>query len=519
MPFGALRPAECFNGLARWLIAGLARAEPSNRILAGILIVYWAVWTAYAVIAKSSQGLHADTSEVALWAIDLQWGTIKHPPFLPALVRMWLSVFSMSDWPFYLLAVGLSTVGIYFSWLASGFLLRGPKRAAVPFLLMLIPFYNFHTLWLNHNVVLIPLWAITTYTFFRAYKSNNIWWSILTGVAAGVCVLAKYWSFFLLLGLVVAALSDKRRFKFLKSPAPWIMTAVSFGVALPHLLWLEANDFVTFTYARHRLVETWPELISALGNYTLGAIAYVAVPLILLAVLVRPTKAALWDTLFPPEGDRRFAAVIFWVPLLAAIPFALATSTGINGLWTMSGLSLFGVVLLSSPLVRLCGSSTAFIAMAAMVTGACALLASPVVAAWEHFYGVENHAAYTRQLAVEVSRIWRETTPRPMPYVSGDAMIANSVAFYMDGHPKPLALFPRTSPWTNTTDQMRKSGIAFICPVDDKGCILMRDGTEINLTIDKRVEVTIVPHWLGFAGQPESFAIDILVPHGGMPEL
>ena len=96
----------------------------------------------------------------------------------------------------------------------------------------------------------------------------------------------------------------------------------------------------------------------------------------------------------PPEGDRRFAAVIFWVPLLAAIPFALATSTGINGLWTMSGLSLFGVVLLSSPLVRLCGSSTAFIAMAAMATGACALLASPVVAAWEHFYGVENHAAY-----------------------------------------------------------------------------------------------------------------------------
>ena len=44
----------------------------------------------------------------------------------------------------------------------------------------------------------------------------------------------------------MAALSDKRRFKFLKSPAPWIMTAVSFGVALPHLLWLEANDFVTF---------------------------------------------------------------------------------------------------------------------------------------------------------------------------------------------------------------------------------------------------------------------------------
>jgi hypothetical protein len=60
---------------------------------------------------------------------------------------------------------------------------------------------------------------------------------------------------------------------------------------------------------------------------------------------------------------------------------------------------------------------------------------------------------------------------------------------------------------------MRKSGIAFICPVGYKSCVLMRDGTEIHLTIDKRVAVTIVPHWLGLAGKPETFAIDILVPH------
>jgi len=288
---------------------------------------------------------------------------------------------------------------------------------------------------------------------------------------------------------------------------------VSFGLVVPHLLWLQANGFVTFVYARHRLVETWPELISALSNYTFGAIAYVIVPLVLLVVLVRPTKAALWDTLFPPDGDRRFAAVMFWVPLLAAIPFAIATSTGVNGLWTMSGLSLFGAVLLSSPLVRLRGSSAAAVALGAMAAGAGALLASPLVAAGKHFSGVENYAAYTRQLGPEVSRIWRETTPLPMPYLSSDAVFANSVAFYTEGHPVPLALFPRTRPWSKTTGEMRKSGIAFICPVDDRDCVTMRDGTEINLAVDKRVDVTIVPHWLGIAGRPQTFAIDILTPH------
>jgi hypothetical protein len=224
------------------------------------------------------------------------------------------------------------------------------------------------------------------------------------------------------------------------------MTAVSFGTFLPHLLWLHAHGYPTFAYARHRMVETWPQLIGALGNYTFGAIAFVMAPLILLAVLVRPTKAALRNTLFPPEGDRRLAAMIFWVPLLAPIPLALATSTGINSLWTMSALSLFGAVLLSSPRIRLRGSSAAAIAMAAMATGACALLASPIVAAWEHFSGIENYAAYTRRLAPEVSRIWRETTPVPMPYVSSDAAIVNSVAFYMDGSSLAVVAVPANQP-------------------------------------------------------------------------
>ena len=93
--------------------------------------------------------------------------------------------FSMSDWAFYLLAVGPSTVGIDRAGSLPDFCCAAETVClssghADPVLL--------HTSWLNHNVVPILLWAITTYTFFRAYKSNNIWWSILTGVAAAsVC--------------------------------------------------------------------------------------------------------------------------------------------------------------------------------------------------------------------------------------------------------------------------------------------------------------------------------------------
>jgi len=40
--FSPAPPRRRFTALGRWLIAGLARAEPSNRMVAGILIAYWA---------------------------------------------------------------------------------------------------------------------------------------------------------------------------------------------------------------------------------------------------------------------------------------------------------------------------------------------------------------------------------------------------------------------------------------------------------------------------------------------
>jgi 4-amino-4-deoxy-L-arabinose transferase-like glycosyltransferase len=499
---------------ARWLVIALARPRSSHRILLGTLAAYWAVWTAYAVIAKSSQGIHADMGEVVAWSWDLRWGTHKHPPFLPALARLWFSIFPLTGWAYYLLAVGLVVVAIYFSWLLSGFWLRGVKRAAVPFLLMLVPFYNFIALRLDHNVVLIPLWAITTYAFVRAFRSGSIGWSVVTGAAAGAAVLAKYWSFFLLLGLIAAALSDKRRWQFLKSPAPWIMTAISFGLVLPHLIWLDANQYPTFVYAQHSMAETWTDFRHALINYTFGALAYVAVPLIVLTALVRPTPAALRDMLLPSDAERRFAAMIYWVPLIAALPFAFATSTNLNGLWTMSELSLFGVVLLSSPLVRLNVTAASVIALLAMALGAGAVLASPFIAYAKFRGGVENDALYTRQLAVQITKEWRDVTPQPLRYLAGIGVIVNAVTFYMEGQPLPISLFSRTQPWWNTPEQLDRHGVVILCPVADASCTAAaQQRIAAGLTVAKHVTFTIEPHWLWLTGAPRTYAVDIVLPH------
>ncbi|MGZ5803505.1 MAG: glycosyltransferase family 39 protein [Xanthobacteraceae bacterium] len=193
------------------IVATLASRVRGQHSLICMLAAYAAIWTTYAVIAKGSQGIHPDMGEVVAWGWDLDWGTHKHPPFLPALVHLWFVVFPLTDWAYYLLAVISPVVAIYFTWLLSGTWLQGAKRAAVPFFLSLIPFYNFLALKLDHNAILIPLWAVTTYVFVKSFQTRSIPWSVLTGIFAGCAVLAKYWSFFLLSGLATAALADSQR--------------------------------------------------------------------------------------------------------------------------------------------------------------------------------------------------------------------------------------------------------------------------------------------------------------------
>src|SRR4029077_21175307 len=165
--------------------------------------------------------------------------------------------------------------------------------------------------------------------------------------------------------------------------------------------------------------------------------------------------------------------------------------------WTMSELSLLGVVLLSSPLIHLKRSAVTIIAMVAIAVIVLALLASPVVAYWKNRYGVENHAAYTRQLAVEVDKDWRQATAQPLRFVAANGVIAYAAIFYLDSHPLPISLSTRVKLEWNTPDALKKFGVAVICTVPDSHCAAARDRLEAGPAGAARSHVCCKPTWRG----------------------
>jgi 4-amino-4-deoxy-L-arabinose transferase-like glycosyltransferase len=505
-------PTPRWLGWTAPLIDALADPRRAHPVMVAVLAVYAAVWTLYAVIAKLTQGIHADMAEVAAWGLVLEWGTPKHPPLLPALVRGWFSLLPVTDWAYYHLSVLLIAVAIYFSWLLAGLWLDGVKRAVVPFLLMLIPFYNFLPLKLDHNVILIPLWAATTYTFVKAYRTGSVWWAAAAGLCAGGSMLAKYWSFFVLLGLGLAALIGARRTAFFKSAAPWIIAATSLALFLPHIVWLEFNEYPTLLYAKHRLAETAGDLAFSLFGYSFSFLGYVSAPLILLAVLEPSFRREAKSLVWPDEREGRFVAIMFWTPLLVVIPFAVATHARLSALWTMSALSLLGVMCLASPRLTITRTTAAAFATIAILLSVGALTASPLVAYLRLKGGVENEALYTRTLAGEIDRVLAEQQQAPPRFLVGRYPLANSVSFYMRDRPLPVALDVRVpARWSASAG--REESVT-VCLASDHDC---RKNPKVHPLAGWQ-PITIEPVHFGLRGAPETFVLEIK-PRPGVPHI
>ena len=475
----------------------------SERTVLLSLAGYVVLWTIYGTVAKSSQGLHPDMTELIAWSRDLAWG-YKHPPLAAAIVRIWFSVFPVAEWSYYLLAMLMPAIALWIIWRLSADYLDIEKRVVGLALLMFVPFFSFHALKFNVNTVLMPLWAATTFWFLRSFMTGSHVYAALAGLGAAGCMLGKYWSVFLLAGLTVAALIDRRRALYFRSAAPWVTIAVGLVVIAPHLLWLYRNDFAPFGYALyvHGAKTFGDTAISVLG-YLAGSAGYVAIPVIIVLLAARPGRATLADMVWPADDDRRLAAAAFWAPLLLPALGALAGGFDLTSLWSMSAWTLLPVLLLSPAAVTVKEIGTRRLLACAVLLPLVMLAASPAIAIMAQRNDPPPASAQAGQLASEVERLWRQTTPFPLRFVGGDLALADSIISYAPDRPRALTGMPPPD-----AAELARSGQVIVCFADDTKC------REAGAAFagGRRVETEIVRNFLRFPGKPQRYAIFVVPP-------
>ena len=505
------RTRQCFEEL----FDALTDPQISERVMFLMLSGYVAVWALYATIAKSSQDIHPDMAEMAIWSRQLSLGTPKHPPLGAWLLHIWFSVFPCSDWAYYLFAMTLSGVSLWITWRISRRYLPPDKSVTGIALLTLVPFYNFFALKFNANAVLTPLWAAATLWFLLSFQTRRLEWAALAGIGAAAAMLGKYWSILLLAAFGLTALIDQGRGRYFRSWAPYISIAVGIVLLMPHVDWMIVNHFRTLNYAFEAHPASYLTAIESAFGFIGGSIVYIAV-LIIFTLIVGPVSlAAVSDVFWPSQPERQIVAIVFLTPFLLAVLLALLLEVHIEKIWGISMMALLPIVLFSSPLIHISRQAGVIAVGAAVVVPAAMLVISPIVAVVVHRIGVDNYQDQYALMARALESAWQKQTDKPLRIVGSYSSLVNGAAFYINSQPAAFDLYgPAASPSLVDDESIRRDGVAMICPETMYACMQMLNGYGEHYHAVAVDHVSLERNYLGEQGVPVAYAIMIIPPNG-----
>ena len=194
--------------------------------------------------------------EALAWGSNLDWGFNKHPPMSAFFPEVFFQIFGAQDWAYYLLSQIFVIISFYYVFKFSQEFLKNDLLSLISVLLIeAIYFYNFTTPEFNVNVCQLPFWSLTVYFSWKIYTSKEIKFSdcFLVGLFAAFGFLSKYLFVYLLasidlLFIYLIFIKKDRKFDF-----KYLITLEVFLIILvPHLIWLNNNEFITITYGLAR---------------------------------------------------------------------------------------------------------------------------------------------------------------------------------------------------------------------------------------------------------------------------
>ena len=225
-----------------------------NNVFYIFVIAHLIFWTL--IPSVTNHNLPLDTIEALAWGSNLDWGFNKHPPMSAFFSEIFFQIFGSQDWVYYLLSQIFIIISFYYVFKLSNEIFNNKLLGLVSVILIeSIYFYNFTTPEFNVNVCQLPFWTLTVYYSWKIYSSKEIKFldCFLVGLFAAFGFLSKYLFIYILISIdllffYLIFFKKERKFDF-----KYLITIEVFLVVLvPHLIWLNNNDFITITYGLAR---------------------------------------------------------------------------------------------------------------------------------------------------------------------------------------------------------------------------------------------------------------------------
>lgn len=226
---------------------------PSSRATLAQTLFQIVLWAAIAVAFQNS--IENDVAEGAVDGPAWQLSYLRHPPLSSWVTGLAEMTGPARYWALYLAALSFAC-GAYY--LIKRFTDRTQGSAAGWVALaggFASPFASYWAIKFNHNIGVMPFWALTIVTAWGAFEGG----SLLAWVAFGVVVGTGLWAKYALLHLVIPfalLFLVKREYRArLWGPGPWIAAAIVCLLVAPQLIDVLRKGATTFTWAVHTTPE------------------------------------------------------------------------------------------------------------------------------------------------------------------------------------------------------------------------------------------------------------------------
>ena len=393
-------------------------------------LIFWTL-----IPTLTNHNLPLDTIEALAWGSNLDWGFNKHPPMSAFFLEVFFQIFGSQDWVYYLLSQIFVIISFYYVFKLSNEILKNKFFGLISVLLIeTIYFYNFTTPEFNVNVCQLPFWSLTAYYSWKIYSGKNIkfWDCFLIGLFGALGFLSKYLFVYLLVSIaflfIYLIIKKERKYDF----KYWIIIEVFIVALVPHLIWLNNNEFITITYG---LARTGLEQSSLIDHIKypllfLGKQVGILIPFIILTWLL--VKKLKFKINFK-DKNLLFLLAINLLPIALMFLTSLITGSKIRTMWMTPFYLFFGTLI-----VYLFQSQINLKKIKPFMVGFLFFFfLSPVLYAYVSVSKDDKRTDYPgKEIAIKTQYAWDQQFNSTINIVLGDEWNAGNLSYHLKSRPK-----------------------------------------------------------------------------------
>ena len=397
------------------------------------LLIHLVIWTL--APSLTNRNLPLDTIEHLAWASNLDWGFEKHPPMVAVFLEFIYRIFGSQDWAFYFLSQIFVIISFYYVFRFSKEIFKNDLLCFLSVIILeAIYFYNFTTPEFNVNICQLPFWTLTVFYSWRIYNDKEIKFKdcLLVALFASFGFLSKYLFIYLLVSidllfiyLIFIKKEKKFDFKYI------IILEIFIIILVPHLIWLNQNNFITIQYGLQRTGLEQSGIIEHLKFpiiFLLKQLGILIPFLFLVLLLVKKIRFKL------NLNDKKLIFLLFIniLPIVLMFLTSVVTGSKIRTMWMTPFYLFIGtlfVYLLKSQIdkKKLNSFMYSFIIL---------FFISPIIYSYVSITDTNKRTDYEgKEIAELVERRWNENFYNEITYVVGNEWHAGNLSYHLTSRP------------------------------------------------------------------------------------